>query len=204
MFDRYTESARRTLFFARHAVTQLGTASIGTEHVLIGLLRDARKQSIVARILARFQISPVDLRRDLETRFAGGKKIDTSVEVPFGADTKDALRFAADEADSLHHDYIGTEHLLLGLLRAEGSVAASILSERGLRLDDVRTTIVTLLAEPPPEPESPSRAELIHHIEEIARLVRQLARAAAGSVQADPLTDRIESHLAALRQHLIG
>ena len=86
MFDRYTESARRTLFFARHAVTQLGTASIGTEHILIGLLRDARKQSIVARILARFQISPVDLRRDLETRFAGGKKIDTSVEVPFGAE----------------------------------------------------------------------------------------------------------------------
>ena len=75
------------------------------------------------------------------------EKVSTSVEIPFSAETKRVLQFAAEEADRLLHNYIGTEHLLLGILREERSVAASILMEKGMRLNTVREDIVQLLNE---------------------------------------------------------
>jgi len=75
------------------------------------------------------------------------EKVSTSVEIPFSAETKRVLQFAAEEADRLLHNYIGTEHLLLGILREERSVAASILMEKGMRLHTVREDIVQLLNE---------------------------------------------------------
>ena len=145
MFERFTESARRALFFARHDVTQLGATSIETEHLLLGLTRESK--GIIAQILALSHVSPNDIRKEVESRSVFGQKVATSVEIPFGAETKRVLQFAAEEADRLGHSYIGTEHLLLGLLREEGSVAASVLTTLGLRLDEVRQTTVRLLAE---------------------------------------------------------
>lgn len=135
MFERYTESARRALFFARYAVSELGAASIQTEHLLFGLLR--QEKGIVARILRMRGIDPEAMRREIEQRRTR-PSIATSMEVPFDADVKRALEHAREEADRLQHSYIGTEHLLLGLLRNEQSAAGSMLAARGLHLDDAR------------------------------------------------------------------
>src|SRR5574339_399581 len=145
MFERYTERARRVLFFARYEASQLGSISIETEHLLLGLIREGK--GLTSRIFARSHLSLENIRKDIEGRTVFREKVSTSVEIPFSAETKRVLQFAAEEADRLLHNYIGTEHLLLGILREERSVAASILMEKGMRLHTVREDIVQLLNE---------------------------------------------------------
>ena len=145
MFERYTERARRVLFFARYEASQLGSISIETEHLLLGLIREGK--GLTSRIFARSHLSLENIRKDIEGRTVFREKVSTSVEIPFSAETKRVLQFAAEEADRLLHNYIGTEHLLLGILREERSVAATILMEKGMRLHQVREDIVQLLNE---------------------------------------------------------
>src|SRR6266567_9393299 len=145
MFERYTERARRVLFFARYEASQLGSISIETEHLLLGLIREGK--GLTSRIFARSHLSLENIRKEIEGRTVFREKVSTSVEIPFSAETKRVLQAAAEEADRLLHNYIGTEHLLLGILREERSVAASILMEKGMRLNSVRDDIVQLLNE---------------------------------------------------------
>ena len=145
MFERYTERARRGLFFARYEASQLGSISIETEHLLLGLIREGK--GLTSRIFQRSHLSLDTIRKDIEGRTVFREKVSTSVEIPFSGETKRVLQYAAEEADRLLHNYIGTEHLLLGLLREERSVAASILMEKGMRLHAVREDIVQLLNE---------------------------------------------------------
>src|SRR5690348_8650537 len=145
MFERYTERARRVLFFARYEASQLGSISIETEHLLLGLIREGK--GLTSRIFARSHLSLENIRKDIEGRTVFREKVSTSVEIPFSAETKRVLQYAAEEADRLLHNYIGTEHLLLGILREERSVAASILMEKGMQLNTVREDIVQLLNE---------------------------------------------------------
>ena len=145
MFERYTERARRVLFFARYEASQLGSISIETEHLLLGLIREGK--GLTSRIFARSRLSLENIRKEIEGRTVFREKVSTSVEIPFSAETKRVLQFAAEEADRLLHNYIGTEHLLLGILREERSVASTILSEKGMRLSAVREDIVQLLNE---------------------------------------------------------
>src|SRR5438045_1917416 len=145
MFERYTERARRVLFFARYEASQLGSISIETEHLLLGLIREGK--GLTSRIFARSHLSLESIRKEIEGRTVFREKVSTSVEIPFSAETKRVLQFAAEEADRLLHNYIGTEHLLLGILREERSVAATILMEQGVRLNTVSEDIVALLNE---------------------------------------------------------
>ena len=145
MFERYTERARRVLFFARYEASQLGSISIETEHLLLGLIREGK--GLTSRIFARSHLSLENIRKEIEGRTVFREKVSTSVEIPFSTETKRVLTQAAEEADRLLHNYIGTEHLLLGILREDRSVAASILSEKGMRLAAVREDIVELLNE---------------------------------------------------------
>ena len=145
MFERYTERARRVLFFARYEASQLGSISIETEHLLLGLIREGK--GLTSRIFARSHLSLENIRKEIEGRTVFREKVSTSVEIPFSTETKRVLQHAAEEADRLLHNYIGTEHLLLGILREDRSVAASILSEKGMRLSGVREDIVQLLSE---------------------------------------------------------
>ena len=169
MFERYTERARRVLFFARYEASQLGSIAIETEHLLLGQIREGK--GLTARIFARAHLSLETIRKEIEGRSVFREKISTSVEIPFSPEVKRALNFAAEESDRLLHNYIGTEHLLLGILREDRSVAASILKEKGMRLETVRADIVKLLNENPaptahaPElpPYIPSRTVHITH-----------------------------------------
>ncbi len=145
MFERYTERARRVLFFARYEASQLGSISIETEHLLLGLIREGK--GLTSRIFSRSHLSLENIRKEIEGRTVFREKVSSSVEIPFSTETKRVLQFAAEEADRLLHNYIGTEHLLLGILREERSVASMVLSEKGMRLNTVREDIVQLLNE---------------------------------------------------------
>jgi len=180
MFERYTERARRVLFFARYEATQLGSTSIETEHLLLGLIREGK--GLTSRIFARSQLSLESIRKEIEGRTVFREKVSTSVEIPFSAETKRVLQFAAEEADRLLHTYIGTEHLLLGILREERSVAAAILYEKGMRLASVREDIVQLLNEKT-APARPKETPLL------AEFSRDLTDAASKG-QLDPLVGR--------------
>jgi ATP-dependent Clp protease ATP-binding subunit ClpC len=205
VFERYTEAARRALFFARMEVTQLGARSIDAEHLLLGLIREPTGP--LARIFAESHVSLPALRhaivsplQDREDR----ERIPTPVEVPFSPDASRVLQYAAEEADRLMHSGIGTEHLLLGLLREERSRAASILVGQGVRLDDARAAIVMRTRELRPAREDASAIDVSEEIEQIRRLVHELARIAATGGDTGDVVDRIEIGLDLLKRHLAG
>ena len=161
MFERYTEKARRVIFFARYEASQFGSPYIETEHLLLGLLREDK--ALTNRFLR--QHSSVDsIRKQIEGHTAIREKVSTSVDLPLSNECKRVLAYAAEEAERLSHKHIGTEHLLLGLLREEKCFAAEILHERGLKLQTMReemqrTTQEKVQAQPQRNRESSLLAE---------------------------------------------
>ena len=153
MFEKYTEKARRVIFFARYEASQLGSRRIETEHVLLGLLREDK--ALTSRFFPRAEATLDNIRKQIEGRSLVREKVSTSVELPLSNESKRVLTYAAEEAERLLCNYIGTEHILLGLLREEQSVAAEMLREKGLRLPRVREE----LAGPATEKSSPGQSK---------------------------------------------
>src|SRR5438034_384128 len=145
MFERYTERARRVIFFARYEASQLGSNSIETEHLLLGLIREGK--GLTSRIFSKSHLSMESIRKEIEGRALYRDKVSTSVDIPLSPESKRTLGYASEEAERMLHNYIGTEHILLGLMREEKCVAAAILAEKGMRLSAVREDIVQLLNE---------------------------------------------------------
>jgi ATP-dependent Clp protease ATP-binding subunit ClpC len=196
MFERYTERARRVLFFARYEATNYGSTAIDTEHLLLGLLRDGK--GVAIRLLQHFNVSLEDVRRDLEGRFAFHEKIPVSQEIPFTPAAKRTLQYTAEEADRHGVSYIGVEHLLLGLLRADTSVAAQMLTARGMQIDAVRKEMKRMLEGGlPPESERLAQAEA--HVELIKLLVKSLGQTTAGTPEATALVEQITAALEGLK-----
>jgi len=139
MFERYTEKARRVVFFARYEASQYGSPYIESEHLLLGLLREDKA---LANRFLRGHGSLESIRKQVEGRTTIRERVSTSVELPFSEEVKQILRHAMEQAERMAHKHIGTEHLLLGLLCQEKSLAAEILQERGLRLSTVREELV--------------------------------------------------------------
>ncbi len=144
MFERYTEKARRVIFFARYEASQFGSPYIETEHLLLGLLREDKA---LANRFLRSQANIESIRKQIEAQTTVREKVSTSVDLPLSTECKRVLAYAAEEAERLGHKHIGTEHLLLGLLREEKCFAAEILHERGLRLGQVRDEIARATSE---------------------------------------------------------
>jgi len=140
MFERYTEKARRVIFFARYEASQFGAQAIESEHILLGLLREDKQ---LTQKFFRSPHSTVEsIRREIEGRTPLRDKVSASVDLPLSQSAKRVLSYAADESERLQHRHIGTEHLLLGILREEKSSAAEILYERGLRLNQIRDDLM--------------------------------------------------------------
>ncbi|HZS51383.1 MAG TPA: ATP-dependent Clp protease ATP-binding subunit [Bryobacterales bacterium] len=135
MFERYTEKARRVIFFARYEASQFGSPYIETEHLLLGLLREDKA---LANRFLRSHAAVESIRKQIEGHTTIREKVSTSVDLPLSHECKRVLAYAAEEAERLSHKHIGTEHLLLGLLREDKCFAAEILHERGLRLSTIR------------------------------------------------------------------
>ncbi len=143
MFERYTEKARRVIFFARYEASQYGSPYIETEHLLLGLLREDR--ALAKRFLGEVN-SEEGIRAEIEKHITPRERLSTSVEVPLTLESKKILNLAAEEADRLGHRHIGTEHVLLGLLRVEGSLAGNILQSRGVRVATLREQVAKVSA----------------------------------------------------------
>jgi ATP-dependent Clp protease ATP-binding subunit ClpC len=179
MFERYTEKARRVIFFARYEASQFGSPYIETEHLLLGLLREDK--ALTNRFL-RSHASIESIRKQIEGRTTMREKVSTSVDLPLSQECKRVLAYAAEEAEHLSHKHIGTEHLLLGLLREEKSFAAEILHERGLRLSAIREELGRLQS----EKSSSNRPKETSLLSEFSRDLTQ----AALEGQLDPLVGR--------------
>ncbi len=179
MFERYTEKARRVIFFARYEASQFGSPFIETEHLLLGLLREDK--ALTNRFL-RSHTSIESIRKQIEGRTPIREKVSTSVDLPLSQECKRVLAYAAEEAERLAHKHIGTEHLLLGLLREDKSFAAEILHERGLRL----TTLREELSRVQSDKASAARPKETSLLGEFSRDLTQ----AAMESQLDPLIGR--------------
>src|SRR5262245_38960382 len=153
MFERFTEAARRALFFARYEVSQHGNTTIEPHHLLLGVLRVG--DGIAARVLSESGVSPETLRREIDQRLATNDTISVSIEIPVSTATKLILNDAAAEADRMGHRSIDTEHLLLAILAEGRSVAASVLLGRGLSLDSIRAHVVRVRPDGPPADDVP-------------------------------------------------
>ncbi len=179
MFERYTEKARRVIFFARYEACQYGSHYIETEHLLLGLMREDKA---LANRFLRTSGSIEAIRKEIESRITMRERISTSVDVPLSQECKRILNFAAEEAERLGHKHIGTEHLLLGILREEKCFASEILQERNLRLSTVREDLLRATGEKVPV----SRAKETSLLAEFSRDLTQ----AAMEGQLDPLVGR--------------
>ncbi len=181
MFERYTEKARRVIFFARYEASQFGSPYIETEHLLLGLLREDK--ALTNRFL-RQHSSVESIRKQIEGHTTIREKVSTSVDLPLSNECKRVLAYAAEEAERLGHKHIGTEHLLLGLLREEKCFAAEILHERGLRLANVRDELARTTQEKAQPQQQRSRESSL-----LAEFSRDLTQAATDN-QLDPLVGR--------------
>src|SRR6201984_2727067 len=181
MFELYTEKARRVIFFARYEASQFGSPYIETEHLLLGLLREDK--ALTNRFL-RSHASVDSIRKQIEGHTTIREKVSTSVDLPLSNECKRVLAYAAEEAERLSHKHIGTEHLLLGLLREEKCFAAEILHERGLRLSAIREELARSTQEKAQAQRGSNRESSL-----LAEFSRDLTQAAMDS-QLDPLVGR--------------
>ncbi len=159
MFEKYTEKARRVIFFARYEASQFGSPFIETEHLLLGLIREDK--SLTSRFFPKANASIDSIRKEIEGRTVVREKVSTSVDLPFSDESKRALNAAAEESEKLSHKHIGTEHMLLGLLREEKSIAAEILRERGLRIGIIREELSRGSSEKHPQNRSKEPLSLV-------------------------------------------
>jgi ATP-dependent Clp protease ATP-binding subunit ClpC len=172
VFERFTERARRVIILAREEAGRFRHDFVGTEHILLGLIRDG--EGIATAVLQRLGLKLETVKAEVERALAGFPKTLTFGEVPFTPQAKRVLELSIEEARQLGHNYIGTEHLLLGLMKEGQSIAAKILESLGARLDEVRQETLALLGDQYyPRPKKRSQTPVL---DEFARDLTQLAR----------------------------
>jgi ribosomal protein S18 acetylase RimI-like enzyme len=142
VFERFTDRARRVIVLAQEEARILGHNYIGTEHLLLGLT--AEGEGVAARALGYLHVSLSAVRAEVE-EIVGLGDTEPMAHIPFTGRAKKVLELALRESHGLGHDYIGTEHILLGLVREGEGVAAQVLLARGVRLAHVRATVIALL-----------------------------------------------------------
>ncbi len=133
MFERYTEKARRTIFFARYEASHYGSQTIDSEHLLLGLLREDKRISLMLGEGAAQAI-----RAQIDARVPKRESTPTNVDLPLSDAAKQVLKYGAEEADRVNHRQIGCEHLFLGLLREKDCLAAQVLQSFGANLEQMR------------------------------------------------------------------
>jgi Clp amino terminal domain, pathogenicity island component len=144
MFERYTEKARRAIFFARYEASQFGSPYIESEHLLLGLLRETKS---LYKLFPASHASAATIRKQIEGNNTVREKFSTSIDIPVSEECERILAYAAEEANRLSHKFVGTEHLFLGLLREQDCFATTLLNERGVSVDTARNHIASQLPE---------------------------------------------------------
>src|SRR5262245_42722533 len=143
MYERFTDRARKVMQLANQEAQRLYHEYIGTEHILLGLIKEG--SGVAANVLKNLDIDLRKMRLEVEKLVLWGPDMVSLGKLPQTPRTKKVIEYAIEEARNLNHNYVGTEHLLLGLLREQEGVAAQVLMNLGLRLEDVREEVLNLL-----------------------------------------------------------
>jgi ATP-dependent Clp protease ATP-binding subunit ClpC len=140
----FTERVRKVLAMAREEAARLHHEYVGTEHILLGLIREG--EGVAAAVLQNLSVDLDDIQQKIEEQVKKGKaQAATGPDLPYTSRAKKVLELAMAEARELNHSYVGTEHLLLGLLREEKGIAAQVLTEAGITLESARSETLRLL-----------------------------------------------------------
>jgi len=146
MFEKYTDKARRVLFFARYEASQFGASTITSAHLLLGLVREAERTTM--QMMEQMGVNIQDLKERIISQAAYKKQAAaTTVEIPLSEETKRVLHYALKESMSLNHKYVGVEHILLGILRDEHAFASQLLVEMGADLYRAKEILLDFLKE---------------------------------------------------------
>jgi ATP-dependent Clp protease ATP-binding subunit ClpC len=146
----FTERVRKVLQMAREEAQRLHHEYVGTEHILLGLIREG--EGVAAAVLQNLNVDLDEVQQKIEETVKKGKAVQaTGPDLPYTSRAKKVLELAMSEARELNHSYVGTEHLLLGLLREEKGIAAQVLTESGVNLDAARTETLRLLGTEMPQ-----------------------------------------------------
>lgn len=148
MFNRFTERARRVILLAKEEAKRFNHDYIGTEHLLLGLIREG--EGVAAAVLLSLGLDPAKIRMEVERLVQPGPSAAVSGDIPFTPKAKRAIELAMEEARQLGHNYIGTEHLLLGLIKEGEGVASEVLTNLGLDADKVRDEVMQILGSATP------------------------------------------------------
>ena len=143
MFNKFTERARKVILLAKEEAKRFNHDYIGTEHILLGLIREG--EGVAAAVLQNLGLSSDQIRLEVEKLVQLGPSTIVSGDIPFTPKAKKVIELAMDEARNLGNNYIGTEHLLLGLIREGEGIAAQVLVNLGLDLGKVRQEVMELL-----------------------------------------------------------
>jgi ATP-dependent Clp protease ATP-binding subunit ClpC len=143
MFERFTDRARKVMALANQEAQRFNHEYIGTEHILLGLVKEG--SGVGANVLKNLGVDLRKVRLEVERLVKSGPEMVTMGKLPQTPRAKRVIEYAIEEARNLNHNYVGTEHLLLGLLREQDGVAAQVLMNLGLRLEDVREEVLNLL-----------------------------------------------------------
>ncbi len=143
MYERFTDRARKVMQLANQEAQRFNHEYIGTEHVLLGLVKEG--SGVAANVLKRLDVDLRKIRLEVEKIVQSGPDMVTMGKLPQTPRAKKVIEYAMEEARNLNHNYVGTEHLLLGLLREQEGVAAQVLMNLGLKLEDVREEVLNLL-----------------------------------------------------------
>ncbi len=149
MFNRFTERARKVILLAKEEAKRFNHDYIGTEHILLGLIREG--EGVAAVVLQKMGLSPDKIRLEIEQLVQPGPATVVSGDIPFTPKAKKVIELAMEEGRAMGHNYIGTEHLLLGLIRENEGIAAQVLLNLGLNLENVRREIMELLGSAIPQ-----------------------------------------------------
>ena len=177
MFNRFTERARKVILLAKEEAKRFNHDYIGTEHILLGLIREG--EGVAAAVLQNLGLSSDQIRLEVEKLVQLGPSTIVSGDIPFTPKAKKVIELAMDEARNLGHNYIGTEHLLLGLIREGEGIAAQVLVNLGLDLGKVRQEVMELLGSTAPSysvGSSPSAKTKTPALDAFGRDLTQLAR----------------------------
>src|SRR5437667_5861360 len=143
MFERFTDRARKVMALANQEAQRLNHEYIGTEHILLGLVKEG--SGVGANVLRNLDVDLRKVRLEVEKLVKAGPEMVTMGKLPQTPRAKKVIEYAIEEARNLNHNYVGTEHLLLGLLREQDGVAAQVLMNLNIKLEDVREEVLNLL-----------------------------------------------------------
>lgn len=143
MFERFTDRARKVMALANQEAQRFNHEYIGTEHILLGLVKEG--SGVGANVLKNLDVDIKKLRLEIEKLVKSGPDMVTMGKLPQTPKAKKVIEYAIEEARALNHNYVGTEHILLGLLRETEGIAAQVLMNLGLKLEDVRQEVLNLL-----------------------------------------------------------